>query len=97
MKKKSPISTGAEWTFDLIAEYDQEIGRIASEFGLDTYPNQIEVITSEQMMDAYSSVGMPLNYSHWSFGKQFVETEQNYKRGRMGLAYEIVNSESKCC
>ncbi len=96
MKKREPISTGAEWTFELIAEYDQEIGRIAAEYGLDTYPNQIEVITSEQMMDAYASIGMPLNYNHWSYGKQFVETHQNYKRGRMGLAYEIVINSDPC-
>ncbi|WP_027856307.1 SpoVR family protein [Marinobacterium jannaschii] len=95
-KKKEPISTGAEWTFELIERYDREIGRIADSYGLDTYPNQIEIITSEQMMDAYSSVGMPLNYNHWSFGKQFVETEQNYKRGRMGLAYEIVINSDPC-
>ena len=94
--KKQPISTGAEWTFDLIETYDREIGRIAAEFGLDTYPNQIEIITSEQMMDAYASVGLPLNYHHWSYGKQFVETEQRYKRGQMGLAYEIVINSDPC-
>jgi len=95
-KKKSPISTGSEWTFELIEAYDREIARVAAEYQLDTYPNQIEVITSEQMMDAYASVGMPLNYNHWSFGKQFVETEQNYKRGAMGLAYEIVINSNPC-
>ena len=42
------------------------------DYGLDTYPNQIEVITAEQMMDAYSSVGMPVGYHHWSYGKQFL-------------------------
>ncbi len=94
--KKQPISTGAEWTFDLIETYDREIGRIAADFGLDTYPNQIEIITSEQMMDAYASVGLPLNYHHWSYGKQFVETEQRYKRGQMGLAYEIVINSDPC-
>lgn len=93
---KKPISTGAEWTFELIEAYDREIGRIAGEYGLDTYPNQIEVITSEQMMDAYASVGMPLNYHHWSYGKQFVQTEQQYKRGQMGLAYEIVINSDPC-
>ena len=41
-------------------------------------------------MDAYSSVGMPIGYQHWSFGKRFIHTERNYKRGQMGLAYEIV-------
>jgi len=42
-----------------------------SELKLDLYPNQIEVITFEQMLDAYSSIGMPLMYKHWSFGKNF--------------------------
>jgi stage V sporulation protein R len=42
------------------------------------------------MMDAYASVGMPVNYRHWSYGKEFIATEKNYKRGHMGLAYEIV-------
>ena len=88
---RQPISTGSEWTFDLIREYDQEIGRIARDvYGLDTYPNQIEVITAEQMMDAYASVGMPLGYHHWSYGKHFLHTEKNYTRGQMVLAYEIV-------
>ncbi|MFT6913821.1 MAG: stage V sporulation protein R [Motiliproteus sp.] len=94
MNAKKPISTGSEWTFDLLRQYDQEIAKSAQKFGLDTYPNQIEVISSEQMMDAYASVGMPLNYNHWSFGKQFLSTQQNYQRGHMGLAYEIVINSS---
>ena len=41
---KNFISTGSEWSFELIAEYDAAIKQIAEqEFGLDTYPNQIEV------------------------------------------------------
>lgn len=95
--KRQPISTGSEWTFELIQEYDQEIGRIARErYGLETYPNQIEVITAEQMMDAYASVGMPIGYSHWSYGKHFLSTEKSYKRGQMGLAYEIVINSDPC-
>jgi len=81
--KPQPISETSEWTFDLINQYDQEIGAIAEEFGLDTYPNQIEIIRSEQMLDAYASIGMPLGYDHWSFGKRFLEVEQNYQRGHM--------------
>jgi stage V sporulation protein R len=63
---------------------------------LDTYPNQLEIITAEQMMDAYASVGMPVNYRHWSYGKEFIATEKNYKRGHMGLAYEIVINSNPC-
>ncbi|WP_018274509.1 SpoVR family protein [Teredinibacter turnerae] len=91
-----PISTTSEWNFELIQTYDAAIGKIAAEFGLDTYPNQIEIISSEQMMDAYASVGMPLGYSHWSYGKQFLSVEQSYKRGQMGLAYEIVINSNPC-
>ncbi len=47
-------------------------------------------------MDAYASVGMPVIYRHWSFGKQFISTEKNYRRGHMGLAYEIVINSDPC-
>ncbi|MBU6494599.1 MAG: SpoVR family protein, partial [Burkholderiales bacterium] len=63
------LSTGSEWTFELIQRYESEIARIAANFGLDTYPNQIEIITAEQMLDAYATVGLPVGYHHWSFGK----------------------------
>ncbi|XOV78713.1 MAG: SpoVR family protein [Aestuariibacter sp.] len=95
-KKLAPLSDGPDWTFDLLEQYEAEIDRVAKHYGLDTYPNQIEVITAEQMMDAYASVGMPINYSHWSYGKKFIQTEQNYKRGQMGLAYEIVINSDPC-
>jgi len=91
------ISDSSEWNFPLLKRFDKEIARIAhGEFGLDTYANQIEVIASEQMIDAYSSVGLPIYYHHWSFGKQFVSTEQTYRRGQMGLAYEIVINSDPC-
>lgn len=95
-KRHEPISTGSEWTFDLLEKYDREIARIAREYRLDTYPNQIEVITAEQMMDAYASVGMPISYHHWSYGKHFLHTQGGYKRGHMGLAYEIVINSDPC-
>jgi spore cortex formation protein SpoVR/YcgB (stage V sporulation) len=90
------LSDGPDWTFDLLDVYLAEIDRVAKLYRLDTYPHQIEVITSEQMMDAYSSVGMPINYPHWSFGKKFIETERLYKHGQQGLAYEIVINSNPC-
>ena len=94
--QRQPLSEGSEWTFELLERYDREIARVAAHYGLDTYPNQIEVITSEQMIDAYSSVGMPVGYHHWSYGKQFLSTQKSYQRGQMGLAYEIVINSSPC-
>ncbi|MBL8512321.1 MAG: SpoVR family protein [Betaproteobacteria bacterium] len=93
----NPISTGCDWTFELIERYDQEIADIAhNEFGLDTYPNQIEIINSEQMLDAYASVGLPIGYAHWSYGKEFLRNEEAYRRGARGLAYEIVINSNPC-
>ena len=96
MSTRKPIAEGSEWTFDNLQSFETEIARVAESYQLDTYPNQIEVISSEQMMDAYSSTGMPVGYHHWSFGKQFLSTEQGYKRGKMGLAYELVINSNPC-
>jgi stage V sporulation protein R len=86
----------ADWSFELIEQYHDVIRATAQRFKLDTYPNQLEIITAEQMMDAYASVGMPVNYRHWSYGKEFISTEKNYRRGHMGLAYEIVINSNPC-
>ena len=97
MKAITPLSSGPDWTFDLIEQYDRAIAEIAvNEFGLDCYQNQIEVIASEQMLDAYASVGLPISYPHWSFGKEFLSNEQSYKKGARGLAYEIVINSDPC-
>ena len=91
-----PLPCPSDWSFELIDEYNQHIARIAESYRLDIYPIQLEIITAEQMMDAYASSGMPVNYRHWSFGKHFVSTERHYRAGRMGLAYEIVINSNPC-
>src|SRR5215468_1267246 len=92
-----PLFDGSEWTFELIRKVHDVMGEIAlGELGLDIYPNQIEVITAEQMLDSYSSIGMPLMYRHWSFGKRFARDEAYYKRGMRSLAYELVINSDPC-
>ena len=96
-KGQRPLYEGADWTFDLVKRAYDEIERIGvGEMGLDIYPNQIEVITAEQMLDAYTSVGMPQMYRHWSFGKQFAREEALYRRGQRALAYELVINSDPC-
>ena len=91
------IKSGQEWTFEDVEDVYLELKKIADEeYGLNYYPNQLEIISSEQMLDAYSSVGLPIFYHHWTFGEQFVKELEAYKRGRMGLAYEIVINSSPC-
>ena len=95
-RASEPLPSQSDWTFELIERYHDAIRQTAERFGLDTYPNQLEIITAEQMMDAYASVGMPVNYRHWSYGKEFIATEKKYRRGHMGLAYEIVINANPC-
>ena len=92
----SPLPHGPEWDFELLEQYDKVISETAAEFELDTYPNQIEIINSEQMLDAYASSGLPIGYPHWSFGKAFIRHDQSYRKGYQGLAYEIVINSSPC-
>ena len=94
---KGLLFEGSEWSFDSMERAYAAIEEIAKEdLGLEVYPNQIEIISSEQMLDAYSSIGMPLMYNHWSFGKRFVRDEGLYRKGYQGLAYEIVINSSPC-
>jgi len=93
----SPLYTGTEWSFPLLEDAYTECEKIAlEELKLKVYVNQLEVISSEQMLDAYASSGLPIYYRHWSFGKHFSAEEQNYRKGYTGLAYEIVINSNPC-
>lgn len=88
---------GADWDFDTIRRIHDAVEELSRRsLGLDVFPNQIEIITAEQMLDAYASTGMPLFYKHWSFGKHFAQHETVYRKGLMGLAYEIVINSDPC-
>lgn len=92
-----PLYEKADWDFDLINRMYDEIAEIGvGEMGLDIYPNQIEVITAEQMLDSYASIGMPNMYRHWSFGKHFAREEAMYRKGARALAYELVINSDPC-
>jgi stage V sporulation protein R len=96
-KKSKLLYEDNNWTFDRIKRADEAIAEIAfKELKLDIYPNQIEIIGSDQMLDAYSSVGLPIMYNHWSFGKNFIQEEYSYRKGLSGLAYEIVINSNPC-
>ena len=85
------LFTGADWDFATLQNINDACETIArDELGLDVYPNQIEVITAEQMLDAYSSVGMPLFYKHWSFGKHFAHHEALYRKGLHFESFKVI-------
>jgi stage V sporulation protein R len=97
MKKTKALFSGTEWDIPLIDKMWKAIDKIAkTKFKLDYYTPQIEIITSEQMLDCYSSVAMPVMYNHWSFGKTFIQNERQYHKGMQGLAYEVVINTNPC-
>lgn len=91
------LYTDNNWNFKRLKDVETAISKIATdELKLDIYPNQIEIIGSSQMLDAYASHGLPIMYNHWSFGKHFLHQEQSYRKGYQGLAYEIVINSNPC-
>jgi len=91
--KKLHITSHMDWTEDLIKKAYIEIEKIANEDmelkGM-LYPNQIEIVSAEQMLDAYSSIGMPIHPYHWSYGKEFIKNKKRYDAGQQGLALEMI-------
>lgn len=96
-KELKKLFSRSDWNAETILEADNVISKIAKDYlKLDIYPNQFEIVSSEQMLDAYSLIGLPISYNHWKFGKDFVINQNQYKKGRMGLAYELVINSNPC-
>jgi stage V sporulation protein R len=94
-----PLFESGDWTVSDLHRIQEAVAEVGEgELGLSTYRNRIEVITSEQMLDAYASLGLPHMYRHWSFGKRFAHQEGLYRKGLTNLALEmIVNSDPAVC
>lgn len=95
-RKKQNVFRGKDWTIsDLqgILEVCEDIAK--KEFHLNLYQNRLEIVSYEQMLDAYTSNGLPIMYNHWSFGKKFLREERYYKAGNP-LAYELVINSNPC-
>lgn len=89
----SLLYNSPSWDFKLINDLHEECYKIANEeLRLNVFPSTYEVISSDQMLELYSTVAMPVNYNHWSFGKTYSIEERNYRSGRNGLAYEITSN-----
>lgn len=95
--KSSLLFSGSDWDFKTLSRVYEAIEATAvEELHLDVYPVQMEIISSQQMLDAYSSQGMPRMYGHWSFGKHFIYEDLLYRKGLRGLAYELVINSNPC-
>lgn len=87
---------GEDWTEETLQRTWEAIDVIGKELGLDYYSPQIEIITSDQMIQHMAQIGMPVGYYHWRTGKEYIKSEKAYKKGQSGLAYEIVVNTDPC-
>src|SRR5450755_2466964 len=95
---KKPVFKGSEWTTESILKGWEIIEKLAKQYGWEGYPVQFEIVSAEAMLDAYSSTGMPTMYSHWSFGKSYIQNSKDYYEGHNSLAYEmIINTNPSIC
>lgn len=91
------LYNGTDWNTDILDDIYEQCEIIgAEELKLDWYPNIFEIVSFENMLDVYSSIGMPVMYNHWSFGKSFLQNYNEYKSGNMGLALEMVINTNPC-
>lgn len=85
----SPLR-GEEWTMEDLHLFWSRIDVIGKDWGI-TYPDQqIEIISASQMIDTMVTLGAPCAYDHWTLGKEALRMEQDYLKGKTGLALELV-------
>src|SRR5512145_1846874 len=75
---------------------DTRIRAIATDFGLDCYPQEFEICDHHEMLGYMAYSGMPSHYPHWSYGKSFEKLKTLYDYGVSGLPYEMVINSDPC-
>lgn len=71
-----------------------EITEIATGFGLDFYSMRYEVCPAD-IIYTFGAYGMPVRFTHWSFGKQFHKMKLEYDLG-LSQIYELVINSNPC-
>lgn len=80
-----------------ILELERAIERIvdkALSMRLDPYPMRYEVCPAD-ILYTFGAYGMPIRFSHWSFGKAFHRMKLSYDYG-MSKIYELVINSDPC-
>ena len=84
-----------EYTLKDLEEWNEKIEKKATEFGLDYYPQEFEIVGFNEMLAYEAYVGMPSKYPHWSYGKAYEKSKTLYSLNLTGLPYEmVINSKA---
>lgn len=76
--------------------WNEQIEKLAKDFGLDYYSQEFEIINHEDMIGYESYIGMPSHYPHWSYGKSYERIKTLHKYNLTGLPYEMVINSNPC-
>lgn len=71
-----------------LAEFDEILQRVARDFDLDFFPQEFDVIPAQKMQEILA-YRFPVNFSHWSFGRDYEREKTLYEHGG-GIPYEVV-------
>jgi stage V sporulation protein R len=71
-----------------LSQFDEKIQEIAKEFGLDFFPQEFDVIPAQKMLEILA-YRFPVNFSNWSFGRDYEMERTKYEYG-FGIPYEVV-------
>lgn len=71
-----------------LSQFDEKIQEIARGFGLDFFPQEFDVIPAQKMLEILA-YRFPVNFSHWSFGRDYEREKTQYEYGA-AIPYEVV-------
>ena len=71
-----------------LSEADREIRRIVGELGLEPEEQEFDVVPAAKMLEIMA-YRLPVNYSHWSFGRDYEIERTRYEYG-FAVPYEVV-------
>jgi len=75
-------------------EANELIQEIAKDSGLDFYPQEFDVVPAQKMLEIMA-YRLPVNYSHWSFGRDYENERTKYEHGQ-AVPYEVVFNSDPC-
>lgn len=74
---------------DRLMALEKRIGEIAKEEGLNITPIDFKIVSANQVIEGVA-YRFPVNFSHWSFGRDYDRTRTIYEHEHKGIPYEQV-------
>jgi stage V sporulation protein R len=78
-----------------LSGYQQEIEKLAKDYGLDFFETVFEMVDYSQMNQIAAYGGFPIRYPHWRFGMEYEGLSKGYEYG-LSKIYELVINNDPC-